>query len=280
MRRTLLVASILSAAILAADTPKRIVSMSPNLTELLYGIGAFDRVVGVSNYSTYPPEAASLRGVGQWHNPNYEKLIALQPDLVVVDSGQISFVEDKFKALGLRVVVAPTQTIEDIYISMTILGRATGHEREAAKLADATRAGLLRVAQKTAGLPKPGVVLIVDRTPGTLRDLHMATGGSFLAELVEIAGGRMAAPATPRGYAKLNKETLLAIDPDILLDMIHWVTSRFSGDPMEAWKEIPELKAVRARRVHGVNEEYVPHASQRIVQTAELFAKLIHPEAR
>ena len=77
-----------------------------------------------------------------------------------------------------------------------------------------------------------------------------------------------------------NKEDLLAINPDIILDFIHGVKSRFAGDPMEAWGEMPELKAVRMRRVHGVNEDFVPHASQRIVQTGELFARLIHPEVK
>src|SRR5947209_4647554 len=119
MRRFLLY-FLLTCSAFGADTPKRIVSMSPNLTELLYGIGAFDRVVGVSDYSSYPPEAAKLPSVGQWHAPNLERLVSLRPDLVVIDSGEAAFVNDKFKALGLHVVVAPTQTVQDIYTSMAI----------------------------------------------------------------------------------------------------------------------------------------------------------------
>ena len=142
------------------------------------------------------------------------------------------------------------------------------------------RADLLRISRKTAGARKPSVVLIVDRTPGTLRDLYTATEGGFLAELVELAGGRMAVAPAKGGYGKLSKEDLLAANPDIILDFIHGAKSRFAGDPMDAWKEMPELKAVKAGRVHGVNEDFVPHASQRIVQTAELFARLIHPEVR
>jgi ABC-type Fe3+-hydroxamate transport system substrate-binding protein len=122
------------------------------------------------------------------------------------------------------------------------------------------------------------VVLIVNRTPGTLRDLSAATAGSYLAELVAIAGGRIALPPAASGYARLSKEDLLAADPDIILDFIHEPRSSFAGDPLEAWRDLPELKAVRGHRVRGVNEDFVPHASQRIVQTAELFAKLIHPE--
>src|SRR5262249_42596692 len=135
-----------------------------------------------------------------------------------------------------------------------------------------------RVARGTARLAKPRVLLVVDRTPGTLRDLHTATDGSYLAELVQIAGGRIAVAPVPSGYTKLRKEDLLAADPEIILDFIYGPKSRFAGNPLEAWRDMPELTAVRKRQVHGIMEDYVPHASQRMVQTAQLFAKLIHPE--
>ena len=86
--------------------------------------------------------------------------------------------------------------------------------------------------------------------------------------------------AAKTGYTKLPKEDLLAIDPDIILDFVHAPKSGLAGDPTEAWQDMPELKAVRGHRIYGVYQDYVPHASQRIVLTAELFAKLIHPEVR
>jgi len=263
-----------------AEPPKRIVSLSPNLTEILYGVGAFDRVVGVSDYCTYPPEVSKLPSVGGWHNPSLERLTAMRPDLVIVDDGQAPFVEDKFRQLGLNLMIVRNQSIQEIYGAIAQIGGATGHAAEAAKLVEATRQGLARVEAKTARLPKTPIVLIVDRTPGTLRDLYAATDNSFLAELVTIAGGRIASRAVARGYAKLNKEDLLAANPEVILEFVQGMKSRFTGDPMDAWREMPELKAVRNKRVHPVDEDFVPHASQRIVQTAELFARLIHPEAR
>jgi iron complex transport system substrate-binding protein len=262
------------------SAPKRLVSLSPNLTEIIYGMGAFDQLVGVSQYTSYPPAVSKLPVLGGWQNPDYEKLVALRPDLVLVDGAQAPFVEGKCQELGLRVMVIADEKVADVAAAITVLGKATGHEAEAAKLLQSTRDGLLRVSQKTASLPKRKVVLIVDRTPGTLRDLYTATAGSYLTELVELAGGRIAVPPDKRGYAKLSKEDLLAADPDVILDFTHGAVGRFAGDPMEAWREMPELKAVRTHRVHEVNEDYVPHASQRIVQTAELFARLIHPEAK
>ncbi len=281
MKHHLLLLAVSTVA-LCAQSRQRIVSLSPNLTEVVYGVGAFDQLVGVSEYTSYPPRVRQLPTVGGWRDPSYEKLLALRPDLVLLDEGQALFVGDKCKELGLKIMVAADQHIADIYAAIAVIGRATGHQAEAAKLAQTTRDSLANVSRRTASLPSLKVVLIVERTPGTLRDLYAATNASFLSELVEIAGGRVVAPAgnAKRGYTKLSKEDLLAIDPDIILDFIHGAQSRLAGDPMEAWSEMPELIAVRNRRVRGVNEDYVPHASQRIVQTAELFARLIHPEAK
>ena len=267
-------------AAFAGDAPKRIVSLSPNVTEMLYGIGAFPDVVGVSDYNTYPPEVKDLPSVGGWHDPNLETLLKLRPSLVIIDDAQAPFVQGKIRELGFPVLVVPSRTVADVYTAIDELGRATGRTAGAEQLVSATRDALARLARRTAGLSKPSVVLIVNRTPGTLRDLYTATDGSFLAELVQIAGGRVVVPAVARGYNRLSKEDLLVMNPDVILDFIHGSRSRLAGDPMEVWKEMPELKAVRNARVYGVQEDYVPHASQRIAQTASLFARLIHPEVK
>ena len=278
--RAFLPGILIACCAFAADGPHRIVSLSTNMTEMLYGVGAFDRVVGVSDYCTFPPQVTALPSVGGWYNPSLEKLIAMRPDLVIADNAQAPFVEDKFRALGLKVMAVPNRTVDDVFVAISSLGHLTGQDAQAAQLAAATRAGLQRVSQKTGPLPKVQVVLIVDRTPGTLRDLYTATAGGYLAELVKIAGGVLPAPPAKNGYGRLSKEDLLAINPEVILDFVHGVKSQAAGDTLEAWRDMPELKAVKTHRVFGVNEDYVPHASQRIVQTAELFARLIHPEGR
>ncbi|HEX3685799.1 MAG TPA: ABC transporter substrate-binding protein [Bryobacteraceae bacterium] len=278
MRRAFVCALCLALCAAGADVPRRIVSLSPDLTEMLYGVGAFSHVVAVSDFDNYPPQAAKLPRLGQLNNPSFEQLTALRPDLVVITDVQAPFLEETLKQLGFRVLKISNQSIQEVYDAILAIGRATGNESEAAKLVASTRERLDRVGRKTTGLPKPRVVMIVDRTPGTLRDLYTATSGSYLAQLVEIAGGRIAVAPAPRGYAKLSKEDLLAANPDIILDFVQGANSRFATNPIKAWQEMPELKAVREHRVYAVNEDFVPHASQRIVQTAELFARLIHPE--
>jgi iron complex transport system substrate-binding protein len=278
MRRLLLLA--FGCTLSAAAQPRHIVSLSPNATEMLYGIGAFGEVVGVSDYCTYPPEAKALPSVGGWHTPDLETLLALHPDLVIMDDGQRPYLQDKLKDLGFAWLVIPNHTVADVYAGIAALGRATGREEGAKRLIATTREALSQVARRTSTLPRHSVVLIVSRTPGTLRDLDAATGGSFLAELVDIAGGRIAVPPSARGYARLSKEDLLAVDPEVILDFIHGAHSPLAGDATAAWGGMPELRAVRAHRVYGVQEDHVPHASQRIAETAALFARLIHPEAR
>src|SRR5690349_12363016 len=148
MKRALLIALILALHAAGADAPKRIVSLSPNVTEMLFGIGAFDQLVGISDFCTYPPEVNKLPSAGGWHNPNLEKLAALRPDLVIIDQGQAPFMEDNFKKLGFRVMTTTDHTVQETYEGMAALGRATGHEAQAAKLIATTREGLERVAAK------------------------------------------------------------------------------------------------------------------------------------
>jgi iron complex transport system substrate-binding protein len=287
MERSLLAVALLFpvAYAHAADIPRRIVSLSPDLTEIIYGLGALDRVVGVSNYDTYPPEAVAKPHLGQLHSANLELLTGLRPDLVIINTAQAPFLEDTLKSLGFRTLKTSNRTIAEVYEAMMTIGRAIGREKEAAALVATTREGIDRVARRVAAITKPGaakprIAMIVDRTPGTLRDLYAATKGTYLAELIEIAGGQMALPPVPTGYEQLRHEDLLAANPDIILDFIQGPQSRFAGNPIEAWQEMPELKAVRTKRVYGVNEDYVPHASQRLVLTVELFARLIHPEIK
>jgi iron complex transport system substrate-binding protein len=278
-KRAILLAVSLVLAAAAPAPPHRIVSLSPNLTEILYGIGAFPQVAGVTDYCTYPPEVKKLPSVGGWDGADLEKLLALRPDLVVVDDAEAPFIADKVKALGFPLLVVPNHTVADVYTGMAELGHATGHEAGAHKLIAETRDALARISRQTAALARPGVLIVVDRTPGTLRELYTATPGGFLAELVTIAGGRNAAPPHAGGYGKLSQEDLLAINPDVILDCIHG-TDRRSNGAITVWQQMPELKAVRARRVYGLDQDYVPHASQRMVETAALIARLIHPEAK
>lgn len=261
-----------------AAPPQRVVSMSPSVTEMLYGLGAFGQVVAVSDYCTYPPAVKSLPRIGGWQTPNLEKLATLRPSLVILTDSQAPFHQDHIEQLGIRVLVTPSQTIHDVFAAMEAIGEATGREREARRLAAATRAVLERVRGRARNLPRPSVLCIVGRTPGTLNDLYAVTRGSFLAELIEIAGGRVVASPSKTGYGKISQEVVLTMNPEIVIDLVHGARGAFAEDPLAAWRDLPELKAVRQGRVHAVRADSVPHASQRITETILLLARILHPE--
>ena len=264
----------------AGAKPARIISLTPSTTEILYGVGAFERVVAVSDYCTYPPGVSGLPRVGGWNNPNMEQIASLRPDLVVFSDAQAQFVKDKVEAAGIRTLAVPSQTLEDAYTSIEMVGRAAGEGDAAAKLLQQTRASVETVRLATERLPRRRVLCVVDRVPGTLRDLYTAGEGSFIAQLIRVAGGEPVTPPGAERWGKIQKEAVVALDPEVILDlMMHKEAGRFDEDTLAVWRGLPTLRAVREGRVYPVRDETVLHPSQLVGDSARKFAELIHPEA-
>ncbi|MDT7602554.1 MAG: cobalamin transport system substrate-binding protein [Acidobacteriota bacterium] len=296
-RRVALVLSLFTALALAAcsrgviyeagtrenatkQAAQRIISLSPSTTEVLWGVGAFPRVVAVSDYDDFPPEVKNLPKIGGWSNTNLEQVASLKPDLIVVTQSQSPMIKDKLDALGVPVVVVPSYTVEDALASITQIGAAVGEEDAAQKLLAETRAKLDAVRSATQNLKRPRVLCIVDRVPGTLRGLYAASEGSFLVQLIEIAGGDSIAPRAASGFGQIGKEAIVTLDPDIIIDMAQSAKdSKLAEDPKEVWSELARVKAVREGRVFALQDTSVLHPSQRVGDTARKFAELIHPEA-
>ena len=278
-RRVFALALLACATAAAAPSPQRIISTSPSVTEILYGVGAFDRVVAVSEFCTYPPAVKNLPRVGKWADSNLEEIVSLHPDLVILSTAQAPFLEDHLHHLGIRSLAVPDRTLSDVFTAIDLVGKATGHEAQARDLLERVRTRLDAVRARTRGLPRRRVLLIVDRTPGTLHDLYAVTKGSFLADLIDIAGGECVVAAAKIGYGKISEEAVVDLKPDIIIDFVHGSTGRFAENSRAVWGDLPELEAVRSGRVYPVNNEFLPHPSQFVADTAELFAGIIHPEA-
>ncbi|HWB97488.1 MAG TPA: helical backbone metal receptor [Bryobacteraceae bacterium] len=261
-----------------AAPPQRIISVSPNITEILYGVGAFSRVVAVSDFCTYPPEVKRLPRVGGWHNPSLERLASLRPDLVILTEAQAPFVDAQLRQLGVQTLIAPSRNIADIFRTITDIGQATGNREQAQALAARIQTRLDRIRQRVRSLPHPRALCIVSRTPGTLHDIYAATEGSYLAEVIQIAGGSVAAPSSTVGYGKVSQELLVTLNPDVILDLVHGQKTSLAENFLTVWNDLGGLKAVRTHRVYPVEDDYVVHASQMVIKTATLFARLLHPE--
>lgn len=264
----------------AADVPRRIISLSPSATEVLDGVGAFDRVVAVSNFCEYPPGVKDLPRVGGWNDPNLEQIASLRPDLVIFAEAQVPFIKDKLEALGIRTLSMPDQTVADAFTAVERIGAATGRAEEARELAARTRAEIEEVRARVRDLPRRRVLCIVDRVPGTLRDLYAGTSGSFIAELVEIGGGEAVGPEFKTGWGLIQKEAVLAFDPEIIIDLMMQKTDgRLAEDTQAVWGELRQARAVREGRVRVLRDTTLIHPSHFVGRSARTFAETIHPEA-
>jgi iron complex transport system substrate-binding protein len=266
-------------------SPRAIISLSPNVTEILHGIGAFSRVVAVSDYCSYPPQVEALPRVGGWLNTDLEKVTSLRPDLIIMTDDQAPLVKDRLDLLRLRTLVVPSQTVGDVFKAIQEIGRAVGNQEEAKGLESGIQAKLAAIREKASGRVRPRVLCVVDRLPGTLRDLYVATQGSYLTELIDIAGGDPIAPPGGANYVKLTTEALVSLDPEVILDLASAVTPHvivagpLREDAGAVWADLPRVRAVRQGRVYALRDRTVVHPSQFVSETAHHIATLLHPEA-
>ncbi len=259
--------------------PQRIVSLSPSVTEILFGIGAWSQVVAVSQFCSYPEDVKNKPRVNGWDKTNLEQVMALKPDFVIGVDAQEPFLRDKLNGLGVRSLFLKSQTLADILASIGEIGRATGHEQEATDLSTKTQGEMDAVRKTVADRPHPRVLCVVDRVPGTIRDLYTATRGSYLDELLQLAGGDSIAPQAEHGYGKINKEAVLTLNPQVIIDMVQGSKGNFGEDPVAVWNELAEVRAVRDKRIYSMSDPTVIHPSQFVGHTAQVFARALHPES-
>jgi iron complex transport system substrate-binding protein len=259
--------------------PQRIVSLSPSVTEILYGVGAWPQVIAVSQFCSYPEEVKNKPRVNGWDKTNLEQVMALKPDFVIGVDAQEPFLRDKLNGLAVRTLFLKSQTLADVLASIGEIGRVTGHEQEAADLSVKTQGEIDAVRKTVADRPHPRVLCVVDRVPGTIRDLYTATRGSYLDELITIAGGESIAPPSDHGYGKINKEAVLTLNPEVIIDMVQGSKGNFGEDPLAVWNELREVRAVRDKRVYSMTDPFVIHPSQFVGHTAQVFARALHPES-
>lgn len=232
----------------------------------------------MSEYCTYPADVVNKPRVNGWGSTNLEQVTALKPDIVIGVDAQEAFLRDKLNAIGVHSLFVKSQTLADVYAAMEQIGTAVGHPAEAVELATRTRTEIEQVRAAVANRPRPRVLCVVDRVPGTLRDIYVATRGSFLEEMVSIAGGEPIAPSANSGYGKITKEAVLTLDPEVVIDMVQTPKGKLSEDPLQVWRELSEIQAVQASRVFPMGHDTAIHPSQFVAQTTRRFAHYIHPE--
>ncbi len=260
---------------------KRIVSMAPSITETLYALDLDDRVVGVTRYCLYPPETMHKPKVGGYHNPNFEAVLALHPDLVVLLTGDQQSLS-AFRKLGLSTLEVCHNNVEGILASFTRIGRTCAAEAKARRIVAGIETRLQRVRLRTAELERPRVLVVIQRTVDGGRLQHVCVAGSdgFFDKMIALAGGENAQPPSAVRYPRVSAEGILWMDPEVILDMTAGLAQgqQSAQSPLAAWRRLAEVEAVRTGRVHALNADYAFVPGPRFILLVEELAKLIHPE--
>ncbi len=273
----------LLAALLLWLAPGRIVSTAPAATEILFALGLGPQVVGVTQFCNYPPEAKAKPRVGTFLQPNLEVILRLRPDLVVIQKNPVRLGE-RLETMGLKTVEVDQPSIEAVFESIRRIGTAAGVAARALELEKRMRSELEAVRRKTAVLPPRRVMFVVGRTPNALEGLVAVGQGSYLNELMALAGGRNVFGDAGAAYPKIGLEEVLARNPEVIIDMGEMadtagVTEKQKRAVEALWNRYPMLSAVRNQRVFAVASDIYVVPGPRIVEAAREFARMLHPEA-
>ena len=260
---------------------ERIVSMAPSITETLYGLGLDDRVVGVTRYCSYPPATMQKPKVGGYHNPNFEAVLALRPDLVVLLTGDEQS-RSAFGKLGLNTLEVCHNNVEGILASFTRIGRICSAEDAARRIVTDIEARLERIRRGTDGLKRPRVLVVIQRTADGDRLEHVCVAGTdgFFDKMISLAGGENAQPPSAVRFPRVSAEGILWVNPEVILDMTAGLIEGKGGQqsPLGAWQRLGEVEAVKSGRVHALKADYAFVPGPRFILLVEELARLIHPE--
>jgi iron complex transport system substrate-binding protein len=263
----------LNRQVVLPSVPQRIVSLAPSITETLFAIGLGERVVGVTQYCDYPPEAQAKPKVGYTH-PSLESIVALQPDLIVAPREILrADMLGKFEQVQIPVYVFDVQTVDSILSHIQTLGRILGASPAADELADRMRRQIEDIKVRTSSLPRPRVLYVLNSEP-----LITVGPGSFIHEAIEMAGGTNVAARARTAYPRLSMEAVLKEDPELIL----FPTGRAEGiarGEEERWQRWTTLSAIQHGRLHRVPNDLLNRPGPRIVQGLDALARAIHPEA-
>jgi ABC-type Fe3+-hydroxamate transport system substrate-binding protein len=250
--------------------PQRIVSLNPSTTELLFAIGAGGRLVGRTTYDHWPAAALALPDLGPGLRPNVESVLAAKPDLVVLyGSDDNRDAARRLRAAGVATAAFRVDRIADFERVTLALGALTGDTAAARVTVDSVRATVARVRSATSSLARPSVFWPLYDQP-----LLATGGGSFLNELIDVAGGRNVYAFLPEPSPRIAVEDLLRRDPDVVL-LSPDSRARYLADPR--WRA---LRAVREGRLVSVDTTLVFRPGPRLGEAARSIALLLHPGLR
>jgi ABC-type Fe3+-hydroxamate transport system substrate-binding protein len=266
------VTDMLGRRVRVPDHAVRIVSLAPSITETVFVLGDGDRLVGVTDFCDYPPEAARKPRVGGISTPSFEAILALRPDLILATSeSNYSEHVERLVSLGLAVYVVRPVDFETVLESIDRIGGVLGRDAAARAQVASMRRDADAIARAVAGSPRPRVLYVVWPNP-----LIAPGRGTLISELIQRAGGESVTGADPLPYPRLSLETVVERRPDRIIVGRHGQGT--VEELLRGWERLGSVSAVREGRVYGVDGDLVHRPGPRMVEALRALARVIHPE--
>ena len=254
----------LGRSVAVVESPGRIVSLAPSVTETLFALGAEGRVIAVTSYCDYPPAAANKEKIGDTQRPNIERIVALRPDLVIASTAsQLESFVRALEAAGIPVYVSNPRNLAETLASIRAIGNLIGANDQALVLEGQLRSRIEQVRSRVASKPRPAVFLMLGAEP-----LLTAGGNSFLTDLLSQAGGRSISEDEKSDYPQYSLETVIARQPEVIFLQ--------AGDERLP-NRLEQTPAARQGRVYHIDDDLLLRPGPRIVEALETLAEKIHP---
>ena len=253
--------------------PKRIVSLAPNVTEILFGLGLDEEIVGVSIHCNFPEKAKSKVRVGSYISLDFEKIASLNPDLIIATgAGNTRDMVDRLGKLGFQTYVVYPKNFKDILLSIAHIGQVVNRGKKAKAIIEGMRRRSERVIELTQDLPRPKVLVQIGDVP-----IVTVGKGSFADDLVRLAGGENIAGKEKEVYPRLGMEEILKRSPEVIVIS--------SMDPkgdyqkiLQEWTRWKTIPAVKNGRIYLIDSDLLDRPSPRIIDGLEELARVLHPE--
>jgi len=257
-----------------SSAPQRLVSLAPSNTEILFALGLGDKVVGVDDYSDYPPEAVELPKVGGFSKPNIEKIVSLQPDLVFATSMHEQAVK-RLEELGIPAVVVFPRSLDELLESMKWIGSATSVQERADEVTRQMRSRIEKVQSMVSAIP-------VDERPWVYYEVYsdpiMTVGPkTLISQLIEMAGGRNIAYDADTDYPKFSSEAIVERNPEVIIFPEFHGSTALTVEQVRLREGWSEITAVKDGRIFGIDANIISRPGPRAVDALEQLVRLIHP---
>lgn len=261
-----------------ASSIQRIVSLSPNLTEIVFSLGLGDRVVGVSSDSDWPAEANSKPKVGTFWQPNIEVIIAAKPDLVVCETFlQQNEAAQALKRAGLNILSLRVESIDELFAAIRSIGQVTGCLEKAEQLVAGIKEQLDQIREASSSLKKVKVLWVMQTEP-----VRVAGMNTFVNEIIELAGGQNTIAPTGDQYPSISTEEIIGCGAEVIIQsaMGKQDIQKQQADAEKFWSRFVNLPAVKDKRIYVINPDTVLRMGPRVGEGAQAVAQCLRQKGK